>query len=231
MTGVPQNVLSETYLIKYGNNCGTCFRICIDSKHYLITAKHNAQGIQNGDRVAIFYNNDWRFFNVTPIMCENESVDIIALETEESLKSQQSTLVPCEKDFYLGQDVFLVGFPERYLGLNLSNYCQVNNGYPIPFAKKCIISSFGDKNGIQFLCLDTVANKGFSGGPVFRLVNDTCYVYGVITKHLFDLEPVLDSEEKTQDYNARIYSGISYAHNIGPIIKAIKTLNYAASQT
>jgi len=222
MKAVPEAILSETYLFGYANQCGTCFRMHLKGEHYLITAKHNAPNIQSGDNITIFRDNAWQLFKVDVIECQNKSADIIAFRTHSPLKTKISSLLPASKmDFYLGQDVFLVGFPARYLELGLSSFDKVNEGYPMPFAKKCIISSFGSKDGIQVICLDTVANKGLSGGAVYYTANGNAYVSAVISHHLLDSKPILDQAGREQHHNVSMYADISYAHNIESIIDTI----------
>ena len=68
-------------------------------------------------------------------------------------------------DFYYSQEVYFLGFPFGWKGAVSS----ANNGYPLPFARRAIISMLDIATG-GTLYLDGFNNIGFSGAPVAHLV-------------------------------------------------------------
>lgn len=83
---------------------------------------------------------------------------------------------------------------------------EINNKYPFPFVKKCIISSINK----QTIYLDGHNNRGFSGGPVVVIeTNKTMKIIGVVSGFLND------------NVNVTENSGIFYANSISLIIDAI----------
>lgn len=67
--------------------------------------------------------------------------------------------------YYLSQECYFVGFP---FNLKMDdNEGTMNNGFPIPFVKKGIVSLFiSDSSNMRQIFLDGHNNPGFSGAPV-----------------------------------------------------------------
>ncbi len=109
-----------------------------------------------------------------------------------------------------GQDVFFLGFPYWFLGRIIFG----DDGYPLPFVKKALVSSL-DKS--VFL-LDGHNNPGFSGGPVVFTSPGTsqCKFAAVISGFQAVEEPILVSGQKTE---------FVYEDNTGIIISY--TVNHA----
>ena len=64
---VHTNILTRVFLIRFGEKMGACFTIEVQDRQYLITARHNVDGIKDGDKIEIFQNEQWKPFNVKPL--------------------------------------------------------------------------------------------------------------------------------------------------------------------
>lgn len=164
---VPNEILQKVFYIKYGNNTGTCFLVSIDSNDYLITAKHlfpPALPNKSAVDIEILRNNGWIKFKPNYLIHSNANIDIAVLDLKSN--DQKDNLFDIgSKGYYLSQECFFLGFP---FGLKMDdNEGKMNNGFPLPFVKKAIISSFiSDTSHMTQIFLDGHNNPGFSGGPV-----------------------------------------------------------------
>lgn len=88
---------------------------------------------------------------------------------------------------------------------------QINNGFPVPFVKTGIISSFSPKSGgSQLTCCDGYNNPGFSGRPIVVIApKDKVLVIGVVSDYRYNEDPVMLNGADT---------GLTYRANTGLII-------------
>ncbi len=109
--------------------------------------------------------------------------------------------------FFLSQQIFFLGFP---YGLHMEA-AQANNGYPIPFVKTGIISSFSPvSDGSQIIYCDGYNNPGFSGGPIVTIgQNHEVGIIGVVSAYRHNEDPVLLNGVDT---------GLRYRANTGLVI-------------
>lgn len=192
---IPQNILQKVFLIKFENKTGTSFLVSIEKKDYLVTAKHLFQDSLKSNSpvvVEIFQNDKWIKIKSNLLLHENKSIDIAVLDIHSSdIKELSFDLGG--KNYYLSQDCFFLGFP---FGLKMKDDLGNNRGFPIPFVKKGIISSFiSDTSGVTQIFLDGHNNPGFSGGPVVvnNLDNDTKHkmrIIGVVSAYLVDKKTI-----------------------------------------
>ena len=163
---VPSEILQRVFFIKYGNSIGTCFLVSIDSNDYLITAKHLFPNISYKTTIVIeiFRNDGWLKFDATLLFHNNPNIDIAVLNLKSNDQKENQFDIG-SKNYYLSQECFFLGYP---FGLKMDDKeRKMNNGFPIPFVKKAIISSFiSDSTGMTQIFLDGHNNSGFSGGPV-----------------------------------------------------------------
>ena len=96
---------------------------------------------------------------------------------------------------FLSQDIYFLGFPYRF-SIDAKN---INNGFPLPFVKKGIVSGFADeKTQPDTIILDAINNPGFSGGPVFSIgANNIPNIFGVINSFVSSTESVLQGDQRT----------------------------------
>jgi hypothetical protein len=164
---VTNEILQRVFLIKYGSNTGTCFLVSIDNVDYLITAKHLfAKTLAHHDviEIEILKNSGWIKFKPELLLHQNPNIDIAVLDLKSN--DQKENLFDFgSKDYYLSQQCFFLGFP---FGLKMDdNENKLNEGFPFPFVKAGVISSFvSDSTKMTQIFLDGHNNPGFSGGPV-----------------------------------------------------------------
>ncbi|MDD3923286.1 MAG: hypothetical protein PHY39_07160 [Endomicrobiaceae bacterium] len=203
---ITTNIIQRVLFVKYGSSIASSFTIEIDDRQYLISAKHVFPKIKSEDIIQIFKDGAWKNLKVEPIFCEDKEIDIVAFNLPNN-----KIITPKHKiDNGIGgvkyaQDAFFLGYP---YGLH-SDSGEINNNYPFPFIKKCIISAIEKK----IIYLDGHNNRGFSGGPVVILKNDTSndlQIIGVVNSFIND---TVNKEEN---------SGLFVASIINPIIDAIK---------
>ena len=92
------------------NSLGTCFTIDVDSRQYLVTAKHVLSNIAAVDVVEVQNAGAWHSLPVAVVGTCPDPIDIIVL----ALKQQLSPTHPLPSDsngIYFGQDIYFVGFP------------------------------------------------------------------------------------------------------------------------
>lgn len=164
---VPNTILQKVFYLKYGNETGTSFLVSIENKDFLITARHLfPDSLENNIplEIEILKSNNWIKLNCHLLLHENKSIDIAVLDIHKTdIKNLNFDIG--SKSYYLSQDCFFLGFP---FGLKMDDDSgDINQGYPIPFVKKGVISAFiTDNLGVTQIFLDGHNNPGFSGGPV-----------------------------------------------------------------
>lgn len=164
---VTNEILQKVFLIKYGNSTGTTFLVSINNNDYLITAKHifpDSLKFKTPVEIEIFKNDGWIKFTPTLLFHSNPNVDVAVLDLKSN--DQKMNLFDLGgKNYYLSQDCYFLGFP---FGLKMDDKGgNFNKGFPVPFVKKAIISSFvTDTTQLAQIFLDGHNNPGFSGGPV-----------------------------------------------------------------
>ena len=205
---VPTNILQRTFRIKYGNNIGTCFTVDVDSKQYIVTARHVINGIAKTDTVALQHDKQWKEISIKTIGLGSNNIDIAVLAPPRQI-SPTHPLIPTTADLFLSQDVYFLGFP---YGLQIEVGPELNSSFPLPLVKKGIISSFEFQDRIlSSMLLDGHNNPGFSGGPVYYSPAGTSEsrVAGVISGYRYEWESVF---YEGQD------AGFKYQSNTGIII-------------
>lgn len=219
---VPSNILQRTHRILFGNATGTAFTIDIDSRQYLITAKHVVKGINQTDIIFIQHENQWKESPCQVVGFGESNFDVAVL----SLPTQISPNHPLSfsnADFFLGQDIYFLGYPYGLYGEIEPN---LNSNFPLPLVKKGIISSFifGKNSRLDNLLLDGHNNPGFSGGPVFYTVVGKQGVFGIagiISSYQYEWYPVFQNGKET-DLVYQYNTGIIHSVGIQVAIDLIK---------
>jgi hypothetical protein len=218
VTLVSANVLQRTFNIAYGDSAGTAFTVDHAGRRYLVTADHVVSGIQDADTVQVLHDGVWRELAVRLVGRTEEPGDIAVLSLEVRL-SADHLLPATSAGLFVGQDVFLVGFP---FGLS-TEAGAVNANFPVPFVKRGILSVFARQGDYQIHYLDGHNNPGFSGGPVvFRPQwSNEFRVSSVISGYRLDSEPVYRGDLST-DLLVRYNTGIVISFNILHAVELIE---------
>lgn len=203
---ITANVIHRVFCIKYGEDFGVGFTVDVEKKQYLITAKHVVEHIKRDDQVLVLSNGDYIPLQVKLVGHCDGDVDISVLSVDYQLTPPDLPLSATSSGLVYGQDVFFLGFPYKLV----SKYMLGQNGYPLPFVKKAIVSCF---DGNLYL-LDGHNNHGFSGGPVvFKPAGSNDFqVAAVISGYRSVPLPVYKSSKETQftyDYNTGIIDSYS----------------------
>lgn len=206
------NILKRVFLIRAGDSTGTAFAIPWVGRTYLVTAAHIFDG-QPLDKFDLFHNETWQVISL-PVKTAGYGIDLAFIKMPETFVPGHEIELT-DKDFYLSEDAFLVGFPlQLYI-----NAPTANDGYPIPFAAKGCIAALPDKdrNGIF---VSGQVDSGFSGGPVV-IVRDPKkpLVVGVISYNL--RKKVEQTFERGEKIIVSQPTNLIFCHSISLVTKLI----------
>lgn len=210
---ITSEILTAVFQITHGKQTGSCTIISFRDSDYLITAKHlfAESSLNHGDTVeiALRHQNGFQSLKAIYLIHINPLIDIAVLSLGTNNIKVNSFDIGNE-NYVLTQDAFFLGFP---FGFGMEDGSgQMNQGYPIPFVKKGIISSF-KSNQIRTIFLDGHNNPGFSGGPVvvknynIKKGEFNLRVIGVVSGYLYDKKQI-----ETDN------SLISYSENSGIVL-------------
>lgn len=214
MNTITSNVINRVFLIKYKKSLGTCFALDIDNKQYIITAKHVVSGLTEGETISFAKDGGWR---TTPIHLighhEHSDISVFSL----NVKIARHTLSACDSFIY-GQEIRFLGYP--YGIYDYKNALMVRGGFPVPFIKTGIVSSFDSDS--QNLYIDGISNPGFSGGPVIfeDFQTHDFYVGGVISAYRYHKDHVILGGNET-NLSVLSNSGITIAISIKDALNVI----------
>ena len=198
------NIIQRVLFVKFQNGVGTGFTLEKEGKQYLISAKHVFSGLTKTDEIEIYNERKKKKLQVTPIFCSNDELDIIAFDIGDKKITPIHPIEIGMDGIQFAEDAYFLGFP---YGLSTDSG-EINNKYPFPFVKKCIISSINFNN--KQIYLDGHNNRGFSGGPVVVMrPGNKIKVIGVVSGFLGD------------SVNSGENSGIFYANSISAIYDEI----------
>ncbi len=203
---VSANVLRRTLEIRVGGPTGitgTAFTLDVDSREYLVTAKHVVEKLNHRDTIEISVRIDqWERIDVAVYPCEGDA-DIAVLIPPRQLTVNFPLEPSSGAGVFAGQDVYFVGFPFGASSFAESVYVnQLNGEYPMPIVKKAAYSgTFESKGKTPVILLDGYNNHGFSGAPmVFHEVNRQIdattpfYIFGVVSGFVPELVKVVKPE-------------------------------------
>lgn len=203
---ITSNILQRIFFVRVGNSTGTAFTVDISHRQYLVTAKHVVEGVTNGHKPEVFHENIWKPLDNVRVWFPDGDNDLALIPLRKQLSPSAPITVARGEGYGLSQQCYFLGFP---FGLKMDSG-TLNNGYPLPFVKSAIVSSFivsGEVGDVIFL--DGINNPGFSGGPVVTVdSNHHCSVIGVISGYRAASEPVLINGQD---------SGLTYSANTGLI--------------
>jgi hypothetical protein len=226
---IPGEILQSVCLIRpTRNTTASCFLITISHKAVFVTAKHLfPNGINNSNISFDLYRNDgWQNCPGQLYLHSNKSVDVAIITTD--LPRVENPYDVEDSKYFVSQDCYFLGFPYGMkLDDNKPKEQQINSGFPIPFVKKAIISSFlTDANNVRNIYLDGHNNPGFSGGPVvvknLRSTKFKMRIIGVISgyrNHINEITTPLGKIQTTEN------SGIVVSHSIKHVYEILQGNN------
>lgn len=184
---ITTNAIQRTFHIKVGGSTGTCFTIDVESKQYLVTAKHVISDLDGDVQIEIYHGGEWKVVNVSIVGHSEGEIDVSVMAARTQLSPSYS-LEPTAAGLIYGQEVFFLGFPYQMAG----DMGPLNRDFPLPFVKSAIVSCMYSENEAQLYFLDGHNNPGFSGGPVIFKNNGTgeFKVCSVVSGYRASEEPI-----------------------------------------
>ena len=142
---------------------GTMFVIDVDSRQYLITARHIARYISSNTQVQVWRDGRWNDIPIRIIGHGTGDIDISVLDSSLNMipLEYRFTLPTGLGQIALGQEMMFLGFP---IGYDLSTTHLLPTSYPIPLVKYARLSAMG-LSGYP-MWFDGHSNQGFSGAPI-----------------------------------------------------------------
>jgi hypothetical protein len=210
---VTSNAIQRTVHIRYADQIATAFFIDVDSRQYLVTARHVVPDLQGEAFISILHNNDWHDVGVRLVGHAPGEADISVLALPYRIAGADLTLPPDAAGLTVGQEAFFLGFPFGLFG----EMGAANNHYPLPFVKRATVSCFEhNQHGLHRIFLDGNNNLGFSGGPVVFCLPGTneLRVAGVISGYRYEDQPIFHGTELLP-LSTRHNTGIIFSYGIG----------------
>ena len=209
---ITSNVIHRVFRVRFGGATGTAFAIDVDGRQYLVTAKHVIDTLADEAQLDVYANGGWTALPVKLVGHAPADTDVSAMATNRRMTPGPLPLEPSQDGLIYGQDVYFLGFPYNIL----SRYVSGTDGFPLPLAKRALLSCFEH----DLLLLDGHNNPGFSGGPVvFTEANRRDFkVAAVVSGFQAVEEPVYESGQKTP---------LVYMHNTG--ITVAYSISHAVS--
>ncbi|MCA0393175.1 MAG: serine protease [Proteobacteria bacterium] len=205
---ISNKILQRTFCIAHNESTGTGFTIDVESRQYLVTARHVIDGLTPESSLGVMRNGAWQSVDVGDVWHSPSGADLALLSLKNQLSPSHEVLVVGDSaSYFLSQQIYFLGFP---YGLH-TEAAQINDGYPVPFVKTGIVASFSSlSGGSQLFYCDGHNNPGFSGGPIVTVSpRQQVTVIGVISGYRFNEEPVLLNGVDT---------GLNYRSNTGLVI-------------
>lgn len=197
------NALSRTFHLRLGDQTAPGFLIDVESKQYLVTAKHFVPKVTDVVVLELFHDGTWKKVPSKLVGHAPGEIDITVLALPYRLVASDYVLKPDIGGIILGQEAFFLGFPYGLFG----QAGELNSNYPMPFVKRATVSSLSaSAAGPAIVFLDGHNNPGFSGGPVLfkEQEHGELKVAAVVSGYRFANEPVYHGEQKlpvTYRYN------------------------------
>lgn len=218
---IPVEVIFRVFHIGTPKGTGSSVAVDIDGRQYLVTARHVVEHIVSGGTVQMMRHNTWSAVRVVELTNSEGMVDISLLALETVVVSQPQLTLPIGSDgISLGQDVFFLGFPHgRYGNIGMMQ------GWPLPFAKKAIVSNVTEPNEIIYL--DGINNPGFSGGPVVFRKDDkyrlASIISGYLPEKLETAQPHATNSGIIISYAADLVLDLARRNGKGPVVYAARS--------
>ena len=181
LNSLMRKIFQRTFHLRHGQVTGSCFTFSIKEKVYLVTAKHIATSSEQTGFLFIEHETKWMKVQADLIGHGEGNEDVSVYGLKKNLNSNSILEISLENTL-LSEDVYFLGFP-----FNMKTSHPINNGFPVPFVNKAIVSALDPRTNILYL--DGRNNIGFSGGPIVRASKPN-QVIGVIYAYKLSQEKV-----------------------------------------
>ena len=235
------NVLLRCFLVRCSDSIGTCFTIDVDNRQYIVTAYHVVTSFDSQNCPLEIYNKHYfGGWQCLPIELVGHYIDPDRDEKDKdgvsvfAPKQQISVtfpLPPTAEGITCYDDLYILGFPYGASGgVSPKDAAKLHRGFPLPLAKKGILSAWYLEEGVMLL--DAYNMKGFSGGPVIMKSDKHSkngkdfVVVGVVSGYPFERAPVylsIDDEEiEIPSVHFQENTGLTIAYSIDHAVKLIR---------
>ncbi len=202
------NVYDRVFEARWNGATGTAFTVDIDSRQYLVSAKHVFEGVETSDLIEIFLQSQWTKVEVTVIGLSTDDTDVVVLATDRPIGAHHPLRLS-KGEVFLSQDVFFVGYP---FGMH-STTMTADGALHLPLVKKACLSGYHEQPGGSVWILDGFNNPGFSGGPVISAIEPKQeMVFGIVSAYRFSDESVHIKGEPIEA-SVKTNTGIIYAYS------------------
>ena len=209
---IPESILRRTFQCFFGGLQGTCFTADYNNRQYIVTARHNVEGITDSTTIQIMHKQGWRDYSVDLVGHHENDIDISVLAAKQKLPDMSPVRLTTT-GMILGQDVHLLGFPYQ-LGSDLGEF-------PLPLIKKGVFAGYVE--GIHLL--DGYVTSGFSGGPVVFFPGEDqdkdCSICAVISGYRHEKLAVFDGDERSH-LRVKSNAGIVVCYDIRYAVDLIR---------
>lgn len=215
---VSTNILKRTFQVRVSDGTATAFTLDVGGRQYLVTARHVVECLTPHSTLDIYWNDTWTPNKIGDVWLSESGADLAVID----LLFPLSPSLPITADpmavYTLSQQAYFLGFP---FGLR-TEVGDVNNGYPIPFVKAGIISSFAKHpSDSSVIFLDAINNFGFSGGPVVTVDSQhRVTAIGVVSGYRHSDDPIL-VQGKPSGLTYRSNTGLVVAYNLREVFSRI----------
>lgn len=221
---VDNTFLQSTFKILFNGNSGTCFQyvhmIGNVGNIFLITVRHLFPNVAHGSNVTFAITTNTGSSTLTgriyfPADINGVQVDMAVIKIQDPLCSYYRL---DREDYSIGQEAYFTGFP---LGLHMESV-GANNGYPLPIAKKAMISAFSAT--LRQWSFDGHNNRGFSGSPIgYRdLDQNRSFIIGVVCAYYAQHNII---NIAGADYNYSENSGLFIVNDFYHALELFQTLD------
>lgn len=129
---ITTNALSRTFHLRHAGQTATGFLIDIESRQYLVTAKHFVPDVANIVILEIFHDAAWKQVPAQLVGHGEGEIDISVLALSQLMVANDYTLKPDMGGIVLGQEAFFLGFPYGLFSLG----GEMNSNYPLPLSSE-----------------------------------------------------------------------------------------------
>ncbi len=223
---VRSEFLTPTIRIRTPDGEATAVIIRQGTAAYLVTAAHAVASVSDGDRILFRMDEGWVHLDVWKIRRSvKDDIAIIPVDAPADAGVPEDQ-VGCR--MIMGQNTTYLGFP-----LSHEQVGPEGHRWPIALAKAGIFSgAVQSSTGAQIYLIDTVNNKGFSGGPILAQENGVGPVKlaAIVSGYLYDRDiPVRSRAEdgswqESAEHFVRPNSGFMIGVPIGRAITLISEL-------
>lgn len=218
---VTMKVYFRTFHISIDGNSGTAFAIDVDSRQYIVTARHLVEGIPDASPIAIMHDGAWKRTAVNLVGLGQDDIDVAVMAPQIQLVPPGFPVNATCRGLAIGQDAYILGFP---FGLSVK-MGELNRKFPLPFVKNCVIAACDfETDGKHIMFLDGHANPGFSGGPVVFAETarpDDTMICGVVSSYHCEEISVYNGAVKTSQTVGE-NTGIALAYGIKHALDLIR---------